>query len=154
MGGTALMEQVDQFKVIEKHLKNYHTYKTGLANMKKQLEFYFPKITTSYEAREGSTGTFMFHSGTEEFGLKRIEKAQRIEREIEKYGWIIESIESALQLLEPLEKEFVVKRYFKGWSVRKVSIEFGYSLRNIYVIREEAKKKLMISLNNLIIEDH
>jgi hypothetical protein len=143
------VQVIDEFKEIEHHLKNYKNYKIGISNMKNQLDHYFPKVTGSYELREGSTGTFSVKSDTERYGLKRIEKGQKLEKEIQTFGLIIESIEKALKQLDSTEREFIEYRYFHNWNIRRVANKLGYSVRSVYTIRDEVKKKLLISLVNL-----
>src|SRR3954470_22097851 len=94
----------EDFKKIEKHLKNYRNYKIGMTNMKKQLEHLFPRITAAYEIREGKTGTFANNSTTEEFAIKRAEKKAEMEHLIHTYQLVVESIDAAVKQLDPLEK--------------------------------------------------
>lgn len=143
------VQVTDEFKEIEQHLKNYKNYKIGISNMKNQLEHYFPKITASYELREGSSGTFSVQSDTERYGLKRIERGQKLEKEIQMFELIVDSIEKALKQLDSTEREFIEYRYFNNWNVRRVAQRLGYSVRSVYTIRDELKKKLLISLVNL-----
>lgn len=141
--------KMDDFKRIEKHLKNYRNYKIGIQNMKNQLEHYYPKITTSYEPREGSSGSFSFHSTTEDYGLKRIEKREEMERYIKENSIVLESIDSALKSLDPIEKDFVQERYFNNKNMKMVASVLGCTLRNVYSIREDVKQQFLISLRNL-----
>lgn len=145
-----MSDELDEFKKIEKHLKKYKNYKIGLQNMKKQLDHCFPRITTSYELREGSTGTFSTDSDTEEYAIKRAEKRDDIQAYIDTYGIVISSIDSALQLLDPLERDFVEHRYFNNGNMKMVAAALGCSLRSTYTIREEVKEQFLISLKSLV----
>ncbi|KAB2328952.1 sigma-70 family RNA polymerase sigma factor [Cytobacillus depressus] len=143
----------ENFKKIERHLKNYRNYKIGIQNMNKQLDHMFPKITSSYEMAEGSTGTFSCHSNTEEYAIKRLEKKVEMEEFIHTYEVVIDSIDSAIKQLDPLEKEFVEKRYIENGNMKMVAISLGYSLRATYKIKEDVKNKFLITLNNLTLID-
>jgi hypothetical protein len=145
-----LQVQKDEFKIIEEHLKNYHIYVAGLENFREQMERLFPNITTAYTLREGSMGTFMFKSDTEEYGIDRAEISNMMKEQISIYEIVISSIERALKSLDETEREFVEYRYFKNWSVKRLAVKMGYSYRNMYEIRDCVKRKLMISLRNLI----
>lgn len=139
----------DNYKRIEKHLKNYKNYKIGIQNMKKQIDQLFPKITASYELSEGSTGTFSSHSNTELYAIKRTEKKAEMEEYIRTYGVVVDSIDSAIKQLDPLEKEFVEHRYLNNANMKMVAVTLGYSLRAVYTIREDVKEKFLITLHNL-----
>lgn len=139
----------DEFKKIEKHLKNYKSYRIGMTNMKKQLEHLFPMITASYEMREGTSGTFSNNSTTEDFAIKRAEKKAEMEWYIQTYELVTSSIDSAIKQLDPLEKEFVEKRYLENVNIKTVAVNLGYSLRSTYNIKEEVKEKFLITLQNL-----
>ncbi|USK72663.1 hypothetical protein [Peribacillus asahii] len=148
-----MTEQVDDFKKIEKHLKNYKKYKIGIKNMQKQIDFCLPAITTSYEPREGTSGTFTFHSGTEDYAIKRIEKKEELENYIKVYGVVIDSIDSALEQLDQIEKTFVKEHYFDKKNIKSVSFTLGCSVRNTYTIKEKVKENFMVTLVNLIYLD-
>jgi DNA-directed RNA polymerase specialized sigma24 family protein len=143
----------DDFKRIEKHLENYQNYKIGIQNMKKQLEHYYPKITTSYEPREGSSGSFTFHSSTEDYGLRRIEKREEMEQYIKANSLVLDSIDSAIKLLEPMEREFVREFYFNKKNMKMVAATLGCTLKNAYSLKSEVKKSFLISLQNLKLMD-
>jgi hypothetical protein len=139
----------DDFEKIEKHLKHYKNYKIGMNNMKKQLEHLFPRITAAYEMREGSSGTFSNNSTTEDFAIKRAEKKAEMEWYIKTYELVTTSIDSALKQLDPLQKEFVEKRYIEGINMKSVASNLGYSLRQTYKIKEEVREQFLITLNSL-----
>jgi RinA family phage transcriptional activator len=145
----AEVQVIDEFKEIERHLKNYKNYKIGIMNLKKQLDYCFPRITSSYELNEGSSGGFSVKSDTEIYGIKRIDKAHALEEEVREYGLIIDSIEKALKQLDSTERDFIEYRYFNNWNVRRVANKLGYSVRSVHTIRNEVKKQLLISLINL-----
>src|SRR5690606_6163329 len=101
-------------RVIERHLRNYKTYKVAIKNLQKRLDYIMPNITASYELREGSTGTFNIRSSTEDAALDRLESARALflHEQIKQYRLITESIDEAIEALGEQEKNFVVLRYF------------------------------------------
>lgn len=140
------------FSEVEGILKHYNDYKTGIKNMKQQLNFIMPGITANYELVEGSVGTFAITSKTEKYAIDRIEskKALDLHEQIEEYEIKIRSIDNAVSGLKDLEKEFVRLRYFQGLTVEKVAQEMGYSRRSMYHVRLEVLEKLAISLRGFI----
>lgn len=144
------MTKYEDFKKIEKHLKKYNSYKTSVKNMEKSLNVMFPRITSVMEPREGTTGTFTNKSDTEEYAIKRIEKKDKLKYKISQLNLIIDSIDSGLKQLEPLEREFVEMHYINKVNMKKVAPTFGYSLRTLYTIRDDVKEELLITLHNLI----
>lgn len=140
------------FKKLENHLRNYRNYKAGIVNLQKQLDFIMPGITAKYEIMEGSVGTFTFKSSTEDFAIDRIEgkKALTLHEDIAVYQLILDSIDNAVRELEPIEQEFVKRRYFEGWSIERTAMEMGYTKRNLFFVRNHIKDQLMISLKNII----
>jgi len=141
----------DDFNIIEQHLRDYYVYKTGLKNLKQHYDRMFPKITTAFRLSEGSPGSLMFHSDTEDYAIDRAELSKSLEREILLYENVISSIENALKTLDELELQFVEYRYFKAWTIEQMTPKLQYSRRGIYSIRDRVKAKLIINLRNLII---
>ena len=141
-----------EFKKIERYLRNYKNYKTGLITLKKQLDFIMPSMTASYEILEGSTGTFNIKNETEQFAIERIEgkRALVIHEDIQRYKIIIESIDEALKELDDIEKTFVQLRYFERRTIQQTSIEIGYSEKYVFNLRNQVLDKLLISLKGLI----
>lgn len=139
-------------KQIEHHLRNYHTYKVGIKNLKNQLDYIMPSMTATYEVSEGSTGTFNIKSDTERYAIDRIEsnKALAIHEDIARYTLIINSIDEALEDLGTLEKDFVESRYIQGNTVSQTSIKMGYSENQTFAIRNQALDKLLITLRGLV----
>jgi hypothetical protein len=142
----------DDFSIIEYHLRNYHHYKSGIRNMKKQLEFIMPPITPSYQLRENALTTFSFNSTTENYALERIEshRAAKLHEDIAVYQLIIESIDDAIESLDELEKQFVRCRYFLNLSMDEVKNETKYSISKVFNVRSDLKDKFMISLRHII----
>lgn len=84
----------DEFEIIEDHLDKYTDYKIGVENLQEQLNYMYPKVTASYDpTKEGSSGTFMFSSQTEDIAIKRVETEKEIKKEIEKYELLITCID-------------------------------------------------------------
>lgn len=111
-----------------------------------------PKMTASYELREGSNGSFVIHSSTEEYAIDRIEskRALDIHEQIETYKIIVSCIDNALNGLDQEEKKFVECRYFSGYTISKMAITLGYGESTVFKIRNRIMDKLVHSLNSLI----
>jgi len=138
-------------RAIEGHLRHYSTYKVGINNCQKQLDFLMPNITATYDYIGGNS--FHIANTTEQIAIDRIEskRALDLHEEIERYKIICESIEKAIADLKPQEKEFVELRYFQCMAMQEVTSAMGYSEeKSAYRIRRHVLDKLVISLNNLI----
>ena len=138
-------------RVIERHLRNYKTYKVAIKNLQKQLDYIMPNITASYELKEGSTGVFNIKSSTEEAVLDRLESARALQlhEQIRQYKLIVESIDEALEALGEQEKRFIQLRYFEGRSIEKAAEELHCSVQNAFKIRSHALDRLVISLKDV-----
>ena len=144
--------KTNEFKKIENHLDKYMNYKLGIENLRKQLDHLYPNTTANYDlTKEGSTGTFLFNSNTENYGIKRAELSKAIEDEIMSYQIIIDSIDRTLELLEDKEKEYVQLRYFEGLKNHIVAERMKCSLKMMYNYRDGFKEKAKISLKNLLL---
>ncbi|MGV7002493.1 hypothetical protein ACWA2C_28045 [Priestia megaterium] len=144
--------RANEFKLIEKHLKKYMNYKLGIENLRKQLDHLYPKTTASYDlAKEGSSGTFLFNSNTENYGIKRAELSKALQDEIESYEVIIQSIDRTMDLLTDREKEYVKLRYFERLENRDVADRMKCSLKMMYNVRDSFKENAQISLRNLLL---
>lgn len=141
-----------QIKKIESYLRAYETYKLGIINLQKQLDYIMPNVTASYELREGSTGTFNIKSDTEKYAIDRIEskKALIIHEDIERYKIIINSIDEAMKGLNDIERDFIKYRYFKRQQINQIMDTLGYSEKYIFTIRNHIMNKLLISLKGLL----
>ncbi|GMA49342.1 hypothetical protein GCM10025857_06990 [Alicyclobacillus contaminans] len=139
-------------RAIEAHLRCYMSYKVGIRNLQKQLDYIMPSMTARYDLAEGSHGTFFISSSTEKYAIDRIEskRALDIHEQIAQYKLIVDSIDEALKTLTEEERSFVEMRYYKQWSVKKTAEALGYSEKNIFVIRTRAMDKLVICLRNIV----
>jgi DNA-directed RNA polymerase specialized sigma subunit len=142
-------------RTIENHLRLYNTYKIGIINSEKQLEYIMPNIITQYGV-EKSGGAFFFvgNDKTSNGALDRIEgkRALDLKEEIAKFELITTSIENALQDLKQQEQTFVKWRYFECLPMQEVKTKLGYSEeKSVYRIRRHTLDKLLISLNNLLV---
>lgn len=146
------IEKKYEYRIIENHLKNYRNYLAGIRNMQKQIDYSLPKITANYDLREESIGTFMFSSSTERFAIDRIESssALKLHEDIVIYELIVNSIDEAIAELAEEEREFVELRYFNGYTIMGTAEEMGYSERQVYLIRNNVRDQLLISLKNII----
>lgn len=142
----------DNFKVIEEHLRNYNHYKAGIVNMEKMLENMLPPITASYELKENSMSTFTKHSSTEVYAIERIEskRALEIHEDIAVYKLLVECIDAAIKELEEEEQAFIHSRYFSNHTYDRTTIETGYSISGVFKIRRSVRKKLLISLKDIV----
>lgn len=142
----------NHYKKIENHLKNYRNYKIGIDNMQRDLDYLMPDITANYEVSEGSSGAFVFSSKTENYAIDRIEskRALDLHEGIKLYKHVVESVEAAVDELEPTEQKYINYRYYLGWSVEKTARKLGYSYNHMTRIRESVKNQLCISLRNIV----
>jgi RinA family phage transcriptional activator len=140
------------FKIIEGHLRNYKMYKAGIKNLQKQLDFIMPNITTSYELREGIVGSFTFKSDTENYAIDRVEskRALTLHEDISTFQIIVDSIDSAMPILDETEKKFVQLRYFENKTVEYTAQQLKISSSNMYYIRNSVRDKLAIGLKNIV----
>ncbi|PFP29379.1 hypothetical protein COJ96_10770 [Bacillus sp. AFS073361] len=145
-------EQKRRIEKIENHLRKYHHYKIGINNLKMQLDSLMPKMTASYELREGSSGSFIINSETEQFAIDRIESKRALDLHelIERYQLIINCVDAALEGLDDEELEYVECRYLSGYSVQKTALRMGYGESNVFKIRTRVMEKLQHSLHGLI----
>lgn len=146
------VERSKQIKKIERLLRYYTYYKVGLMNLQKQLDYIMPEITARYEIVKGTVGTFKLTSQTEKFAIDRIEskKALMLYEDIERYNIIIDSIDEAVSELDPIEREFIEKRYINRMTMKQTAQEMGYSEKYLFNIRNQAMDKLLISLRGLL----
>jgi RNA polymerase sigma factor (sigma-70 family) len=145
------MNKGEKIRELERLLRHYKTYKTGILNAEKQLEYLFPSLIASYEVIEGK-GAFILSSSTEKAVLDRLEskKALDIHETIHNYTLITEAIDKSLEDLEEKEREFVKLRYIENMSVNDVSRKLRYSEKNVFKIRKRTLEKLLISLCSLV----
>ena len=140
-------------RIIESHLRHYHTYRVGIVNCKKQLDYIMPTLTSGY-GFDGLNSIFFISNNTEKVAIDRIEskRALDLKEEIDQYTIIVESIDNAFAELKLQEKNFVHWRYFDSLSINEVKGKMGYSEdKSVYRIRRHVLDKLLISLNNLLI---
>jgi hypothetical protein len=139
-------------RIIENYLSKYNTYKIGMKNCQKQLDYMMPSLTARYES-DGSSASFFIANNTERVALDRLTSKRALDliEEIEYSKLIIECIENALEDLDEQEKQFVEFRYFKGFKVYEIKPLMMISEeKTFYRIRRLTLDKLLISLNNLI----
>lgn len=138
-------------KIIERHLRNYGTYKAGIKNMQKQLDYIMPNITANYELKEHSIGAFVFNSTTENYAIDRIEskRALQLHEDITSFQIIVESVDESFKVLEEQEKQFVEIRYFQNRSMEQTAQTLNYTSSAIYALRNQVLDKLNISLKSI-----
>ena len=139
-------------RVIENFLGNFHTYKIGLKNCQRQLDYIMPSLTARYDSGEGGS-SFYISNNTERVALDRLtsKKALDLLEEIEQYKVIIDSIEEAVRELNEQQKKFVHYRYFLGQKIYEVKEHlFLAENKGVYRIRRQVLDKFLISLNNLL----
>jgi len=145
-------ERKAKIREIENHLRHYKSYKAGIENIKQQLECIMPSITTRYEAREGTTGTFDIRSKVEDAAIDRIEGKEALELRQEKeiFQVIVNSIDRAIDNLEENERLFVVERYINLKRLSEVAEITGYHESYLNEVRNKVMGKLLISLGNIL----
>lgn len=137
---------------IENHLRYYNTYKIGIKNCEKQLDYIMPSLVARYEITDTGESFFIVNN-TENVALDRIEskRALDLKEEIEKYKIITSSIEEAIKEMKPEELGFITFRYFECLPIHQVKNKLGYSEeKTVYRIRKRVLDKLHISLHNLL----
>lgn len=141
-----------QIRKIEKHLRNYTTYKVGLLTLQKQLDYIMPNVTASFSLTGGSTGTFNIESSTEQVAIDRIEsrRALVLHEDIAHYSMLVDSIDSAVSELEEMERKFVQHRYINRKTIIQTSFEINCSEKHVYNIRNQVMDQLLISLRGLL----
>ncbi len=139
-------------RTIESYLNMYNTYKIGLKNSQRQLDYISPSLVGGYSS-DGLQSVFYISNNTERVAIDRLtsKKALDLVEEIEQYKLIIESIDSALAELDEQQKQFVELRYFKGLKIYEVKeLMFVQDEKTLFRLRRKILEKFLISLNNLI----
>jgi hypothetical protein len=140
-------------RLIEAHLRHYRTYRVGIHNCQKQLDYLTPTLVSGY-GTDGTNSFFYIANNTERAALDRIEgkRALDLKEEIEQYQIIVDSIDNAFDELKVQEKLFVRLRYFDCLPIYEIKTQMGYSEeKSIYKIRRHVLDKLLISLGNLLV---
>lgn len=139
-------------RTIENFLNKYNTYKVGIRNCQKQLDYMLPSLTTRYES-DGMTASYYIANNTERVALDRItsKKALDLLEEIERYKLIIALIDNALAELDEKQRVFIQHRYFSGLKMYEVKAKMNVSEeKTLYRIRRQVLDKFEISLSSLI----
>jgi hypothetical protein len=139
-------------RTIEGYLRHYHTYRVGIKNCEKQLDYISPTLVSCY-ARDGYGGGFYIANDTQQVALDRVESKRAVDlrEEIEQYKIIVDSIDNAFEELKPQEQDFVRLRYYDCLPIYEVKQKMGYSEeKSVYRVRRHVLDKLLISLNNLL----
>jgi DNA-directed RNA polymerase specialized sigma subunit len=147
-----LSNKATKERVIEAHLRHYNTYRVGIINCQKQLDYIMPSLVSGYKT-DGSSSVFYISNNTEKVALDRIESKRAIDlkEEIEQFKIVVDTIDNAYEELKTQEKEFVRLRYFECLPIYEVKTKMGYSEeKSVYRIRRHVLDKLLISLNNLL----
>lgn len=143
------MNKTEKERTIENHLRHYKTYKIGILNCKKQLDYIMPNVTANYDCFGSS---FWIGNNTERVAIDRIESKRALDllEEIGRFEIIIKSIENAFSELNSLEQKFVDLRYFDRMAIGDVKDVLGYlDERSLFRIRRHVLDRFLISLNNL-----
>ena len=72
-----------------------------------------------------------------------------VEEESHPYGFSNEAIRSALQELDPMQRECLQLFYFEGKSYKEISQETSYSLKKVKSYLQNGKRKLKILLEGI-----
>lgn len=148
-----MMNKTSKERTLETHLRYFNTYKVGMVNCQKQLDYIMPSLVSQFTVDNGFS---VFHIGnnTERVAIDRIEskRALDLKEQIDNYKIIIDSIELAFSELKDQEQDFVKLRYFDCLPMHEVKKQLGYSEeKSVYRIRRHVLDKLLISLNNLFV---
>lgn len=152
IGAKDKATKMKNIKLIEIHLRNRPAYEAAIRNLAKQLDYIMPKITASYEAREGSVG-FTLRSSTEDIALDRIEgrRALQIREEMTHYQLVLDAINDALEILDPQERDFIRYRYEEVMTFAQVARAMGYSSEtSVFTIRNQVFNRLLIMLSGIL----
>lgn len=147
-----LNNKASKERTIEAHLRHYNTYRVGIVNCQKQLDYISPTMVSGYST-DGVNSLFYISNNTERVALDRIEskRALDLKEEIAEYQLVVDSIDNAFAELKPQEKEFVRLRYFECLPIYEVKSKMKYKEdKSVYRIRRHVLDKLLISLNNLL----
>jgi DNA-directed RNA polymerase specialized sigma subunit len=139
-------------RTIENFLNKYPTYKIGIKNCKRQLDYMLPSLTTKFTS-DGSSANYYISNNTEQVALDRItsKKALDLTEEIARYELIIASIDNALTELDQKQRTFVEYRYFTGLKMNEIKEKMGVSEeKTLYRIRRLVLDKFLISLSSLM----
>lgn len=145
------LNRASKERIIENFLKDYNSYKVGIVNCKKQLEYITPTLIPIYSSID--VGAYRIENNTANIALERAEgkQAKALQKEIERFSLIVESIDRAVMCLEDKPKKFVHLRYFQGLPMEKVMEALEYAEeKSAYRVRRKVLDKFLISLNNLI----
>jgi DNA-directed RNA polymerase specialized sigma subunit len=139
-------------RIIESQLRHYNTYRVGIINCEKQLEYIMPSLVSQFTS-DGTHSIFYVGNNTEHVALDRIEskRALDLKEEILRFQLVVDSIDNAFKELKENEQTFVKLRYFEALSIHEIKMKMGYSEeKSIFRIRRNVLDKLLISLNNLL----
>jgi hypothetical protein len=139
-------------RVIENYLSRYQSYKIGMRNCQKQLDYMLPTLTARYEI-DGQKASFYITNNTEQVAIDRItsKKALDLLEEIEEYRLIVTSINEAMTELDEKQSKFVELRYFQGLKIYQIKDIMAYKEdKSLYRIRNQVLDKFTISLKNLL----
>jgi DNA-directed RNA polymerase specialized sigma subunit len=102
---------------------------------------------------DGSRPEFFIPNDTAQVVIERTEGSQATElkQEIERFTFILDCIDRAVDTLHDKQKLFVKLRYFQGLPMRNVMEQLDFmEERSAYRLRRKVLDKLLISLNNLL----
>jgi DNA-directed RNA polymerase specialized sigma subunit len=139
-------------RTIENFLNNYNTYKIGIKNCQKQLDYMLPSLVARYDS-DGRSCSYYIANNTERVALDRItsKRALFLLEEIEEYKVILACIDNALAELSDRQKQFVKYRYFEGLKMYEVKDKMGLAEeRTLYRIRRQVLDRFEISLAGLM----
>ncbi|SDZ11353.1 hypothetical protein SAMN05421736_106125 [Evansella caseinilytica] len=122
-------------KNIEKHLRQYKSYKVAIKNLEKQLSF----STALKEIPDKQRG----------FRIQHPLPMEKIKFEIRELKLLTESIDEAIKDLSEVQKQYVECRYFNNWTISKTALEIGYSDKALFLIRNHIMDQLLIRLGGL-----
>ncbi len=137
---------MNYFRTAEYYLYNFKALAANLEIRQEKLRKYeYSGLTVVDLTRPGSRSDFKT-SITETEALNATETKERLRQEIAQLKLKLNSIEKALNCLDPSERRVIELRYFNGLSWPQVAAKSGYSERSCFRIREKAVNKVAVVL--------
>lgn len=118
--------------------------------LEKGLELTFPSISASYGNNSGVTVGFSeFQSKSERAVVMREEREDQILCELFRLEKVVEEVEKAMECLDPLELEYIERRYFTDKSLKKYEIieAMGIGKTKFYEMQQKVYVKLAEALS-------
>lgn len=137
---------MNYFRAAEYYFYNFKALAANLEIRRERLKkFEYRGLTLVDLTKLGKPGGFKT-SITEAEALHATETKERLRQEIAQLKLKLNSIEKALNCLDPSERRVIELRYFNGLSWPQVAAKSGYSERSCFRIREKAVDRVAVAL--------